>query len=202
MFLDLQSIYERMHEYQTFSQRPDMLILSVLASVGAKRGHSYCFPSQDTICRSLAVYGRRMSRRTLNRHLNSLVRQGWITRQRRHTRHTSHGFAFKSTLYKLTRRSFRWLSGLHAAARRAVKWAGAVKRTSRVPNSAQHIPLREYRTGRAPQKPGAPPGNNNSVARDARTVDKKQDTATHLSGRAAEAIAQMRKALTPQDGES
>src|SRR5438045_744024 len=134
---------ERVHAYQNLTQRPDKDIVLTLAAVGAKYGKNYCIPSQDKLIELLARHQhRRMCRRTLNRHLNALERDGMIKRTRRHCadqRDPRRGMVFRSTLYELTRRAFRWLASNAPAVARAVKWGASKLGNSRVTNLSQYI---------------------------------------------------------------
>lgn len=117
--------------------KPDLALVTLIAGNADKFKKSYCYPSQDWLCAHLARFaGRRMSRRTLNRHLGGLEAGGWIKRIRRHrcSPVASRGFEFRSTLYTLTRRAFRWLAMSAGACRRAVRWG-------RVTLPSQYIPL-------------------------------------------------------------
>jgi hypothetical protein len=174
---------ERSIEYNNFSSRPEFTILTVLSGVAAHHGKNYCFPAQEKILGLLSRYGVRMSRRTLNRHLNALERSGWIKRQRRHHVDPRHGMTFRSSLYTFTKRTFRWLSGLAAAVKKAVGWGGSFSSNSRVPNLAQHIPYRESYTGGAPPKAGgAPPEElqKGFGAQGAEVETKKKTPAEHI----------------------
>lgn len=151
MFL-LHALLEEDYEYQTYVQNPETLILTVLAGIADKYGKFYCYPSQDKILALLARYGRRMSRRTLNRHLNQLERLGYIKRQCRHTHDSARGWIFRSTIYQLTRRTLKWLAGMLGAAKRAFDFL----KVSRVPNSFHNslpkriIPVAHPKSGCAP----------------------------------------------------
>lgn len=156
-------------EYDNYNQTADLGLLSVLSFLAGKYGKLYCFPSQDKIVEILRRGGRHnMSRRTLNRHLNTLVRHGYIKRRRRHTRDARRGWCFKSTLYMLTRRAFRYLESMGPAVRAAAHWCSKFFSNSRVPNLAQHSLPKGNHTGERP-KTGAPPVPDGSVARVART---------------------------------
>lgn len=137
--------------------RPDLQILTALSVCAGHYGKLYCYPSQDKILSWLARQGRRMSRRTLNRHMRALERQGWIKRRRRHHNDKVRGFVFRSTLYELTRRSMRWLAGLVAAVGMAAKRAGSFFGRSRVPDSAQYSYHKVITPGAVTQKTGEPP---------------------------------------------
>lgn len=184
MYEYLALLCQQAHEYQNFSQKPEFLILTVLSGVAAHHGKNYCFPAQDKIVDLLGRYGRHMSRRTLNRHMNALVRGGWIKRVRRHQRCPTRGMTFRSSLYSLTRRSFRWLSGLKDAVRRAVLWGVQLPRKTRVPNSAQHIHSMDSCTGSGPPKPGGPPPEQQKEGCGGTAADqtaKKKTPAEYLS---------------------
>lgn len=154
----------------TYVQKPELALVSILGGLSERHGKTYCYPSQEWLCEHLARFAaHRMSRRTLNRHLHALEKFGWIKRLRRHRRRAGRGFEFRSTLYILTRRSFRWLSMFAKVAARAVKWG-------RVTIPAQNIPPRDSYTRGActaapPQVTKSPPDGGG---------DTKQTTATAL----------------------
>lgn len=131
----------------TYVQKPELALVSILGGLSERHGKTYCYPSQDWLCEHLARFaGHHMSRRTLNRHLHALEKFGWIKRLRRHRRQAERGFEFRSTLYILTRRAFRWLSMFARVAARAVKWG-------RVTIPAQYIPFRDSNTAAGPSGP-------------------------------------------------
>ena len=67
--------------------RPDLQILTALSVCAGHYGKLYCYPSQDKILSWLARQGRRMSRRTLNRHLHALERRQQCPGDPGHGRH-------------------------------------------------------------------------------------------------------------------
>jgi len=153
--LILHALLEQDYEYQTFVHNPEMLILTVLAGTANKYDKGYCFPSQDKILALLARYGRRMSLRSLNRHLNQLVRLGWIERKRRHQKDGERGWVFRSTIYKLKGRALKWLAGMAGAVNRAASFLYP----SRVPNSAQYYLHKRIIPETHPKSGCAPPGS-------------------------------------------
>ncbi len=172
--------FERDYEYLTFVVHPEMQILTVLAGIAHKYGKGYCYPSQRKILELMRRYGRQMSLRALNRHLNQLVRLGYIKRQRRHTHDTQNGYTFRSSCYVLKRRALKWLAGMAAAAQRAFDFVC----TSRVPNSAHYSQTKRIIPEARPQSGHAPPGSLESgPAGDASGPEDKEKAVgfTHLS---------------------
>lgn len=92
-----------------------------LKSVGDKYDKHYCWPSQDTLLDLLKeFYGIAVSRRTLNRDLRWLEKNGFIERLRRHARDRYGRLVLRSTLYFFMRKAYRvfnslwdWLNGHH-----------------------------------------------------------------------------------------
>lgn len=155
---------------------------SILEQLGALCGHfkkAFCYPSQETLLKRLRSHGNRaMSRRTLNRHLNTLEALGYIERVRRHQASPA-GMQFHSTLYKLTRKCWDWL-------KRKFSTAGSWFPSwfSRVPFPAQHTSQKKFIPGAATQKPGGPPPGNNQkeLADHGEPWDKKKAAAKpHLA---------------------
>ncbi len=104
-----------MHDYVT---APDFRIVHLLFGLATSFGRLYAYPSQDKLCGLLQwFYGRHMSRRTLNRHVGGLVRDGWISRLRRHRRSSSGELELHSTLYTFTRRAIRAFAALRSGLR-------------------------------------------------------------------------------------
>lgn len=138
--------------------KPDLSLVPTLAGLASHYGKRYCYPSQDKI---IELHARRTnvrrSRRTLNRHLAGLAGQGWIKRTRRHTRAPGRGFEFRSTLYTMTRRAYRWLATLAQAARDAIGWG-------RVTLLSQHFPTRDNNSGHPPANRGAGPPSDVALA--------------------------------------
>lgn len=99
-------------------RNPDYRVLSILAGLAASYGKTFCWPSQDKILQLLLEQlGRKMSRRTLCRHLKSFERDKHITRIRRHKCGSRGQLVMHSTLYALRKRCFVWLARQrHAAA--------------------------------------------------------------------------------------
>lgn len=146
--------FEQEDRHDNFVERPDMMIVSVIAGTAEKYKKGYCFPAQEKIRQMLARNGRPMSLRALNRHMNALVRDGWLKRKRRHTHDPLRGWTFRSTLYTLTRRALSWLAGSVNAGKRAF----AFLYPSRVPTSAEYSLPKRIIPGAHPKSGCAPPG--------------------------------------------
>ena len=97
---------------------PDHRVLSILIGLAGHYGRQYCFPSQAKILELVkGQLGRRMSRRTLCRHLKAFTRDGHIARIRRHKNDGRGRMAMHSTMYIIRRRAMIWLARLrHASA--------------------------------------------------------------------------------------
>jgi hypothetical protein len=147
----------------TYVQHPDFRIVNLLFGLSTKYNKLWCYPSQDKIAELIArFHGRSMSRRTVNRHLGGLARDGWIKRVRRHRRCPVHGFTFHSTLYCITRKTLRAFAGL----KQATRFIGAAlrDRAAQKPcanNGTISVPVVQ---SNGPGAPSAPPDNNNRVA--------------------------------------
>jgi hypothetical protein len=88
-------------------------VLYTLLAVAKSHKKPYCYPSQEHICKLVVkFYKIRMSRRTLNRVLNSMTEKKIITRVRRHKMLKTGGIQFASTLYKFTGKAFNYLIAL------------------------------------------------------------------------------------------
>lgn len=102
-------------------------ILITLAAIASKHRHTWSYPSQSTIRRNTAQFsGHRMSSATLNRHLRGLERDHWIRRQHRHRLQPGGHWEFRSTLYVLTRRAWKYLAAIHGAVQRFSRKMGQV----------------------------------------------------------------------------
>ena len=107
-------------------------ILGTLVGVSKTYKKKYCYPSQAKIIDLLKKYhGFDISRRTLNRDLLELQKEGFITRMRRLRRSRSGALLFSSTLYKFTHKAFKYLYGLG-------KWVQGVFSSFRVPKVAHN----------------------------------------------------------------
>lgn len=92
-----------------YVDKPDFRVLDILARLCARFEKLYCYPSHQTLCELVFKFtGRRMSTRTLCRHLGALERDGWLGRQRRHETNMRGALELHSTLYVLTKRSVKW----------------------------------------------------------------------------------------------
>ena len=100
---------------------PDTRICEVLAGLAAHHFKTWCFPTQDKICELLRRFtGRQMSRRTLNRHLAALERDGQIRRKRRHIHDKKLGLVMRSTLYII---GGRFMARIGRIVKAAKRWA-------------------------------------------------------------------------------
>lgn len=114
-----------------------LALMETLAGIAAKHQKAYCYPSQRTILSLLGKFhGLGVSRRTLNRILADLEGCGYFRRVKRHYRSLYDGMVFRSTLFKLTGKFFKFFGFL---ARWPQKFAGVI----RVPKMAQYIPFGE-----------------------------------------------------------
>jgi len=96
-----------------YPRNPNALVLLTLAGLCVAHTKLYCYPSQATILELMEKrYGRRMSARSLNRHLGALERDGWLRRQRRHETAQDGSLRLHSTLYLLIRRAVTALRNL------------------------------------------------------------------------------------------
>lgn len=121
-------------------RRPCRQIVDVLVRLSGFYNKTYAFPSQDKILALLKRwYGVAMSRRTLNRHLNTLCKQMLLTRKRRHQYHRRKGMLIRSTLYSaLSRHWATKTRELNAEIKTAHAHLASLS-NSRVPGVAQYI---------------------------------------------------------------
>jgi len=85
---------------------PDLRILDTLSGLCARQGRLYTKVSQGKILELLEKFtGRRLSLRTLSRHLGALTEQGYIRRQRRHDTAIDGTLVLRCSLYMLCRRA-------------------------------------------------------------------------------------------------
>lgn len=165
--------------------RPRIELVSYLVGLAGAHKKKFCFPSQDWIREHYSQEtGHPMSRRTLNRQLAGLVRDGYIERVRRHRRSpiAARGFEMRSTLYKFTVKAMRLVWRAAGAVREAVKWG-----RSRVTTLSQYFPL-QGKVITAGAHSGAPPIDRSPP--DGGGSGKKPDT--HL---AQSYLQQMREVL-------
>ena len=135
----------------TYVIAPDFRLVNLLFGLAAHHGKLWCYPSQTKLCDLLQrFHGRKMSRRTVNRHLGGLVRDGWLKRIRRHCRGRSGMMEMHSTLYTFTRRTVRCFASLRAG----LRFLGTVRRAPRGPapcaSSGTISVLSEQNKGGAP----------------------------------------------------
>ncbi len=85
---------------------PDMRILDTLTGLCAHQGRLYTKVHYWKILELVERFtGRRLSKRTLARHLGALVEQGYIRRQRRHDSALNGELILRCSLYALCRRA-------------------------------------------------------------------------------------------------
>jgi hypothetical protein len=89
-----------------YVQTPDLRILDTLTGLCAHQGRLYTKVSQGKILELCEKFtGRRLSVRTLSRHLGALVQDGYIRRQRRHDSAIDGRLILRATLYIIARRA-------------------------------------------------------------------------------------------------
>jgi DNA-binding HxlR family transcriptional regulator len=147
------------YTYTDAVKNPDSRICEVLAGLAAHTYRTWCYPTQDKLCELVKRFtGREMSRRTLNRHLAGLERDGQLKRKRRHVHDRHKGMVLRSTLYTIAGRFMARIGRIVTASKR---WAEARKKSSaeapakfrngiRVPSLAQYTnpSLKGYRSRR------------------------------------------------------
>ena len=112
-------------------------ILGTLVGISKTYKKRYCFPSQNKILDLISrFHGFGISRRTLNRDLFELEKEGFIKRIRRLRRSGSGSLLFSSTLYKFTGKAFKYLYGLG-------KWVEGIFSAFRVPKVSHNKSQRE-----------------------------------------------------------
>ena len=85
-------------------------VLQVLRGFCVAFKKRYCYPSQDTLLRSLNTkFGIEISKRSLNYWLRELEDEGWIGRLRRLRRGKTGELEFFTTLYTLKRKTLKLL---------------------------------------------------------------------------------------------
>lgn len=131
--------------------KPDLRVLDVLWQLAAHHGRQWCYPSQDTITALLRrFHARRMSRRTLNRHLRALVAGGYVERIRRHIRKSNGELLLRSTVYTLLPRARRAIVRTARAVAQLARGGAKWLTYHAVTEAAQH--------GRPLSSPSSPPG--------------------------------------------
>ena len=87
-------------------------ILMTLIGVAKSHNKPYCFVSQQRQLELLKKYHSwNISRRTLNRRLLELQKEGYFVRIRRHVKAPDGHLVFRSTLYKFCGKLFRYEIG-------------------------------------------------------------------------------------------
>jgi len=85
---------------------PDMRILDTIGGLCAVQGRLYTKVGHAKILELLEKFtGRRISVRTLSRHLGALTEQGYIRRQRRHDTAINGTLVLRCSLYMLCKRA-------------------------------------------------------------------------------------------------
>jgi hypothetical protein len=142
---------------------PDFRLVNLLFGLAAHHGKLWCYPSQDKLCSLLQrFHGRTMSRRSVNRHLGGLVRDGWLQRLRRHKRGPGGGMEMHSTLYTFTRRAVRCFASLRAG----LRFLGTGARVARGPvacaiSGTISVPSEQ---NKVEDPPSSGPSNDQNVA--------------------------------------
>jgi len=114
-----------------------LALMETLGGLAAKHKKAYVYPSQLTIMALLGRYhGVDVSRRTLNRILADLEGCGYFHRVKRHYRSEHDGMVFRSTLFKLTGKFFKFFGFL-------AQWPKKFADVFRVPKMAQYVPFGE-----------------------------------------------------------
>lgn len=87
----------------------EVAVMNTLVSIMSTHGKLYCYPSQETILDRVAKYqGIVVCRRTLNYCLARLEINEMVVRTRRITRGPDGQYEFRSTMYKLGRKGWKW----------------------------------------------------------------------------------------------
>lgn len=140
-------------------KRPDFSIAEVLIGLMGWCKKTYVYPSQRKLLFLVEQFtGRAMSRRTLNRHLRALERDGHLRRVRRLAERPADVLHIRTTLYFP---GGRWLARCQRIARGFAGWQRAVTQrdaSRRVPHSAhnQQLPTAMVLVATV-DKPPAPP---------------------------------------------
>ncbi|SRR6266508_1337552 len=89
-----------------YVSKPDLRILDTLTGLCAHQGRLYTKVRYAKIIELVERFtGRRLSARSLSRHLGALTRDGYIRRQRRHDTALNGELILRCTLYMLCRRA-------------------------------------------------------------------------------------------------
>src|SRR6266508_3494463 len=89
-----------------YVSKPDLRILDTLTGLCAHQGRLYTKVHYAKIIELVERFtGRRLSPRSLSRHLGALVRDGYIRRQRRHDTALTGELILRCSLYALCRRA-------------------------------------------------------------------------------------------------
>ena len=141
---------------------PDFRLVNLLFGLATYHGKLWCYPSQDKLCDLLVrFHGRKMSRRTVNRHLGGLVRDGWLKRLRRHRRGATGELELHSTLYSFTRRAIRAFASLRSGLRFLGTGTRGARGASRCDSTGTISVPSVQSKGAAP--PASPPAPKNEV---------------------------------------
>ncbi len=98
-----------------YVEKPDFRILLVIARLCSRFGKTWLHPRQKRICELVEQFtGRKLSPRTLSRHVGALARDGWLKHRLRHYQGDDGEIVCRPSLYVLTTRTLRWLNNLGA----------------------------------------------------------------------------------------
>jgi hypothetical protein len=137
-------------------KNPDFRILEVIAGLCTSFRKTYSTAGQEKICELLRrYYGRVMSRRTLNRHLNALCQGQYMRRVRRHRRDKKLGFVFRSTLCVPQWRYCHRLARNAQAIFSLIRSQSGPGESSRVTKMAQHLSRFYQSVLGSPEKAGS-----------------------------------------------
>ncbi len=98
-----------------YVDKADFRILLVVARLCSRFGKTWLTPTQKRICELVEQFtGRKLSPRTLSRHVGAFVRDDWLKHRLRHYRDDHGELVCRPSLYVLTRKTIRWLGSLGA----------------------------------------------------------------------------------------
>ena len=147
-----------------YPRTPDLRILAVLAGIAASHGKLWCFPWHRTILAILRDrYGRKMTKRTLCRHLGALERDNHIERKGRHKHGAGGKLELHSTIYVLKAAAVRALARVGDFLRVAAAHPWAKRWFPAVPKTALSTPPQGDFTTDPGDNP--PPGSQKSIER-------------------------------------
>jgi hypothetical protein len=105
--------YDRRPVCSDWVQTFDLRVLHTLCRLCTYNEKLFCFPNHQTIREMVwKFYGRRLSARSMSRHLGALERDGWLRRERRTSKLPSGELDLHSTVYFMTARTVKWAASL------------------------------------------------------------------------------------------